>query len=52
METLQRCIEAAADLMPAAPRDPEDWRSLQGWTWVTETAERLINRLGDTRSSK
>ena len=52
METLQRCIEAAADPMPAAPRDPEDWRGLQGWTWVTETAERLINRLGDSRQSK
>jgi hypothetical protein len=52
METLQRCIEAAADPMPAAPRDPEDWRSLAGWTWVTETAERLLNGLADARSAK
>jgi hypothetical protein len=52
METLQRCIEAAADPMPAAPRDPEDWRSLAGWTWVTETTERLLKRLADARSAK
>jgi hypothetical protein len=51
METLQRCIEAAADPMPAAPRDPEDWRSLAGWTWVTATTERLLNRLADARLS-
>jgi hypothetical protein len=51
METLQRCIEAAADPMPAAPGHPEDWRSLAGWTWVTETAERLLNRLADSRSA-
>ena len=52
MEMLQRVIEAAAEPLPAAPGDPEDWRGLAGWTWVTATTERLLNHLADARSAK
>jgi hypothetical protein len=38
-------LEAAPANAPEAPGDPEAWRGLAGWTWVTQVTEVLLARL-------
>ncbi len=48
LDELWGCIEAAGTaLMPGSSPPAEDWRSLAGWTWVTEFMDALIKRLSD-----
>jgi hypothetical protein len=42
-----RIEQAAPAMVPGYPRDPEAWRGLPGWTWVTRVLELLIANLSN-----
>jgi hypothetical protein len=46
LDEIHRVIEQAAGApAPEAPADPEAWRGLAGWTWVTRVLEAMLSRL-------
>jgi hypothetical protein len=42
---IERAAAPSAPEAPEAPGDPEAWRGLAGWTWVTRVMEMMISRL-------
>ncbi|MEW6658789.1 MAG: hypothetical protein AB1424_09020 [Thermodesulfobacteriota bacterium] len=52
LDGLQGWIAGSAREEPEAPRSPEQWRGLAGWTWVTLTLENLLRRLQKASSAK